>query len=153
MYYAGIDYHKSFSYCTIVDDRGKKIIQTKLANQEKEVMAFLKPYQPIQSVMEAGWNWPIMHRWLKKVSQEVFLAHPLKVKAIASAKVKTDKIDSGVLAHLLRTDLLPTAHIPTMTTYRARSVIRQRLFFVRLKTMVKNRINVLIDRYCLVSPD
>jgi hypothetical protein len=31
----------------------------------------------------------------------------LKVKAIADAKIKTDKIDATVLAHLLRADLVP----------------------------------------------
>jgi transposase len=33
----------------------------------------------------------------------------LKVKAIAEAKIKTDKIDATILAHLLRADLVPVA--------------------------------------------
>jgi hypothetical protein len=40
----------------------------------------------------------------------VYLAHPLKVRAIAEARIKTDRIDSKILAHLLRCDLLPTAY-------------------------------------------
>jgi transposase len=152
MYYAGVDYHKSFSYCTVLDEKGKKLLQSKFNNSENEVMNLLKRYQPCKSVMEACWNWPTMHGWLAKVSREVYLAHPLKVKAIASAKVKTDKIDSAVLAHLLRTDLLPTAHIPSMDTYQARQIIRQRLFFVKTKTAVKNRIKILIERCGLKPP-
>jgi transposase len=35
------------------------------------------------------------------------------VKAIADAKIKTDKIDATVLAHLLHVDLVPKAWAPT----------------------------------------
>ena len=35
---------------------------------------------------------------------KVAIANPLKVKAIAEAKVKTDKVDAAVLAQLLRWD-------------------------------------------------
>lgn len=38
--------------------------------------------------------------WLDDISDDIVLAHPLKVKAIADAKIKTDKIDATVLAHL-----------------------------------------------------
>jgi len=36
----------------------------------------------------------------------VTLAHPSKLKAIVEAKVKTDKIDSALPAHILRCDLI-----------------------------------------------
>jgi transposase len=71
----------------------------------------------------------------------------LKVKAIAEAKIKTDKIDAKVLAHLLRTDLLPEAHVACPDTRQVRSVLRQRMFLIRLRTMVKNRISGMLDRY------
>jgi transposase len=47
-----------------------------------------------------------------KVAQ-IVLAHPKNVKAIASARIKTDKLDARVLADLLRTNLLPTAYNPS----------------------------------------
>ena len=37
------------------------------------------------------------------------MVHPQRVKAIAAAKLKNDRIDSATLAHLLRCDLLPEA--------------------------------------------
>jgi transposase len=88
-----------------------------------------------------------MHDWLEELVGEVHLAHPLKVKAIAEAKIKTDKIDARVLAHLLRSDLLPEAYIASTEARQVRSVLRQRMFFVRLRTMVKNRVAGLLDRY------
>ena len=74
------------------------------------------------------------------------LAHPLKVRAIAEARIKTDRIDSRILAHLLRCDLLPTAYVRPKEQRTAQQVLRQRMFLVRVRTMVKNRIHVLIDR-------
>jgi len=37
---------------------------------------------------------------------EVKLANPYKTKAIASARIKTDKLSARILAHLLRADLI-----------------------------------------------
>lgn len=88
-----------------------------------------------------------MHDWLEQLVDQVHLAHPLKVKAIADAKIKTDKIDVQVLAHLLHSDLLPEAYVPAPATGGTRNVLRQRMFFVRVRTMIKNRIWNLLGRY------
>jgi len=37
---------------------------------------------------------------------EVKAAHPLKVKAVAEAKIKTDKISADILTHLLRANFV-----------------------------------------------
>ena len=59
--------------------------------------------------------------------QAVHLAHPLKVRAIAEARIKTDRIDSRILAHLLRCDLLPTAYVRPKEQRTAQQVLRQRM--------------------------
>jgi transposase len=51
----------------------------------------------------------VMYDWLDDICDDIVLAHPLKVKAIADAKIKTDKIDATALAHLLFADLVPEA--------------------------------------------
>jgi hypothetical protein len=40
-------------------------------------------------------------------AQRLVMVHPLRVKAIASARLKNDRVDSETLAHLSRADLLP----------------------------------------------
>ncbi|WP_168063467.1 IS110 family transposase [Candidatus Manganitrophus noduliformans] len=82
----------------------------------------------------------------------VTLAHPLKVRAIAEAKVKTDRIDSEILAQLLRADLIPAAYIPGKETRASKEMIRQRVFLVRTRTRLKNRIHVLLDRLHVPLP-
>ncbi|MEW6063583.1 MAG: IS110 family transposase, partial [Nanoarchaeota archaeon] len=78
--------------------------------------------------------------------EEVKVAHPLKVKMIAEARIKTDKISADILAHLLRTDLIPECYVRNNDSQRIQQVLRQRMFLVRLQTMVKNKIHNLIDR-------
>jgi len=74
------------------------------------------------------------------------LANPLKTKAIASARIKSDKVDARILAHLLRTDLIPECYVPPKEMREIRSLVRHRLSIVKLRTMVKNKAHALIDR-------
>lgn len=146
----GIDYHKKFSYGTIMNEKGEIIKQGMVQNSFVGVSNFIngrKGKEEIKAVMEATRNWTLMYDWLDEVVDEVKLAHPLKVKAIAESKVKTDKIDSTTLAHLLRCDLLPEAYVATKSARDARHILRQRMFFVRVQTMLKNRIRGVIDKH------
>jgi transposase len=86
------------------------------------------------------------------VADEVILAHPLKVRAIADARIKTDKLDSEMLAHLLRADLIPEAYAPSKETRATKRVLRQRMFLVRLQTMVKNRVWALLWQHGTEPP-
>jgi transposase len=150
MRHIGVDHHKRYSYITVMDDRGKIIKEGRISNSKECLKKFLNnPHgcQDSQAVLEAGLNWTVMYDWLEEETGEVKLAHPLKVKAIAEAKIKTDKIDAGVLAHLLRCDLVPEAYVPGKETRIVKNVLRQRMFLVRLSTMVKNRIHTIIDRH------
>jgi len=149
MYYVGIDYHKKFSYGAIMDERGKVVKEGRIANTVEGVKEFVDGYynKGVRGVMEATRNWTLMYDWLEESIEEVKLAHPLKVKAIAEAKIKTDKIDAKILAHLLRCDLLPEAYVPSKDVRRAREILRQRMFFVRIQTMLKNRIRGILDKH------
>ena len=69
-----------------------------------------------------------------------------RTRAIAVAQVKTDSIDATTLSHMLRADLIPRSHIPGAKTRRLREMARQRLYLVRLRTMIKNRIHTLEHR-------
>jgi transposase len=84
---------------------------------------------------------------LEEILDDVALAHPLKVKAIAEARIKTDKISADILADLLRTGLLPRAYAPSKQTREIKNILRQRMFFVRVQTMMKNRIYDILDRH------
>jgi transposase len=151
MYSIGVDFHKAYSHMTVLDADGRVVKAGRVANTAEAVRTFVSPYrQGGQAVVEATRNWTIMHDLLETELEAVYLAHPLKVRAIAEARIKTDRIDSRILAHLLRCDLLPTAYVRPKEQRITQQVLRQRMFLVRLRTMVKNRIHVLIDRQIAV---
>jgi transposase len=148
MHYVGVDYHKKSSYVTVMDERGKVVKEGQIANTQEALAAFLEGRTAgASAVLEAGRNWPVMYDWLDGLVDEVTLAHPAKVRVIAEAKVKTDRIDSRMLAHLLRAELIPAAYVPEAVTREQRRRLRQRMFLVRLSTMVKNRVHTLVDRH------
>jgi transposase len=147
MYSIGVDFHKRYSHMTVVNGEGHVLKAGNVPNTSEAVRAFVAPYREGgQAVIEATRNWTVMYDLLEPELAVVHLAHPLKVRAIAEARIKTDRIDSKILAHLLRCDLLPTAHVRPKAERLTQQVLRQRMFLVRVRTMVKNRIHVLIDR-------
>jgi len=147
MYYIGVDYHKEYSYLVVKDEHGKIERRGRVRNSKEEVQQFLGPYGQGKAVLEATRNWGLIYDWLEETLDDVALAHPLKVRAIAEARIKTDKISADVLADLLRADLLPRAYVPSKQTRQIKNILRQRMFFVRMQTMVKNRIYSILDRH------
>ncbi|WP_072642905.1 IS110 family transposase [Sinorhizobium americanum] len=147
-YHIGVDYHKSNSHLVVQDSSGKTLRSGRVKNDRQSLGGFLEPYREnSHAVVEATRNWMVMYDWLDDICDDVVLAHPLKVKAIADAKIKTDKIDATVLAHLLRADLVPEAWAPSDKARELRIALRERMFYVRLRTMTKNRIVTVFDRY------
>ena len=72
------------------------------------------------------------------------LANPFKTRIIAEAQIKTDKVDARILADLLRGKLVPSVHIAGRESRQIKEVLRQRCFFVRQRTMLRNRIHRLL---------
>jgi transposase len=70
--------------------------------------------------------------------------HPLRCKAIASARLKNDKVDAEILAQLLRADLLPEAWIAPPAVRQLRALLRHRVQLVRLRTLLRNRIHAVL---------
>lgn len=147
-YSIGIDAHRRYSQISVMTESGKIIDRQKVNNDRKSITQVLKPYagNGSSAVLESGWNWGLIYEMVSDSIDEVKVAHPLKVKAIAEAKIKTDKISADILAHLLRADLIPECYVRDADSQRIQQVLRQRMFFVRLRTMVKNKIHSLIDR-------
>jgi transposase len=77
----------------------------------------------------------------------VVLANPMKTKAITSARVKTDKVDARILAHLLRADLVAESYVPPEQVREIRVLMRHRLSLLKMRTVVKNKVYALTDKY------
>jgi transposase len=143
--YLGVDYAKKFSVATLINESGEVVKRSKLANQRVSFEAFLKGHTSIKAVVEAGRNWRVPVELLNGLVDELKLAHPLKVRAIAEAKIKTDSIDSETLAQLLRANLIPEAYLRSIESGNRQRILRNRTFYVRMRTRVRNRIHHVID--------
>jgi transposase len=150
MHYVAIDLHKRYSVVSALNEQGQRVREGRIdGNRAAGFAQFIHGLgEPCKVVIEATWNWGRVHDLLEKIEEvdEVVLAHPYKTRIIAEAQVKTDKLDARALARLLRADLVARAHIPAVATRRRKEVLRQRLFWVRVQTMVRNRVHQLIDR-------
>jgi hypothetical protein len=93
---------------------------------------------------EAAFGWGWLAQLLEDYGFEPHLVHPLRCKAIASARLKNDKVDAATLAQLLRADLLPEAWIAPPEVRQLRALLRHRAGLVRLRTQLQNRIHAVV---------
>jgi len=89
---------------------------------------------------------------LARYAGEVKLANPKQTKAIAYAKVKTDKVGAKTLANLLRADLIPEVYVSTKEERAQKDILRFRFTLVKIRTSLKNRISAFIARYGFETP-
>lgn len=153
MFYVGLDVHKNYSYSTVMDEGGRVLEQAKIANAKECFRNFFSSLErPVHVAMEATRNWYYLYDIMEDIVDRVHLAHPLKTRAIAHARIKTDKISSSILAHLLRTDLLPSSYIPSKEIRDQKELLRYRASLVGLRTMIKNKVHSLLSKNGLASP-
>ena len=95
-----------------MNDKGEIISQKKLPSNGEAVELLKEFGERMEVAIEATPSRYWLYDHLENEGFKVKLCHPLKTKAIASAKVKTDQVDSATVAHLLRSDLVPLFYIP-----------------------------------------
>lgn len=146
--YCGLDLHKRFSYIVVKDYAGRQLKRGRVGNNEVDIACFFEPFkeQQVKVALEATSNYYWMFETLDKMNMEVNLSHPLKTKAIADAKIKSDKIDAGVLSDLLRTDFLPKSYIPDQKTRELREVLRHRIRLVKTRARLKNQLRDVLTK-------
>jgi transposase len=150
MNYVGIDYHKAYSVLAAMNERGQLVDEARIAGNSPVAFAqfFRSLDGPAKAVLEGTRNWGYLYDLLHEMKpvEEVQLANAYKVRVIAEAQVKTDKIDARALANLLRGDLIPRLHVPSPKNRCRKNVLRQRVFWVRQRTMIRNRVHTLVER-------
>lgn len=102
--------------------------------------------------MEATTNTWAVAGVLRPFVKEIVISNPLKVRAIAEAKIKTDKVDSRVLGELLRCDYLPVVWQPDAETQRLRRLTHRRAALVSDRTRLKNRLHPILHHGLIPLP-
>ncbi len=153
MIYIGVDLHRRFCYMTAMDATGQRVDQRQVSNETASLQGYLGRWQePVEMAVESCSFWPAFAEAVESRVERLVLVHPQRVKAIASAKLKNDRVDSATLAHLLRTNLLPEAWKADRGTRQLRELVRLRIDLGRQRTRWKNRVHALLHAHGLRPP-
>jgi transposase len=152
--YVGLDVHKQFIEVCILDTTGHVVWRGRSGclRDELERFAQTKLKKTDQIALEATTNTWSVAAILRPYVAAVVVGNPLKTRAIAEAKIKTDKIDAEVLAQLLRFDYLPAVWHPDEQTQRWRSLVTHRTGLMTQRTRLKNHVQSLLSRLLLRPP-
>jgi transposase len=144
--YCGIDIHKKSCEGKVEDESGDCMREGRFSNNILGFKRFFRgmDIHGMKVVIESTGFWRPAYEILESMGCEVTLANPHKIKAIASAKIKNDKISADILVRLLRADLIPASYVSDKETRQLKDLLRHRVYLVRLRTRMKNKIHALL---------
>lgn len=144
----GIDLHRNRSQIAVIDSNGELSLSRRIVNDRAtflELLAGLEGESRIAVEATYGWEW--LAELLEDAGYEIHLAHPLRTRAIAAARVKTDAVDARTLAHLLRADLLPEAYVAPRELRDLRELLRHRMALTGMRSALKNRVHAILAKH------
>ena len=146
--YVGMDVHRKRSQIAVVDAAGDEQRNRNVPNDPVKlvpILGVLPPGTPVAFEAAYGWGWLV--ELLEELELEPHLVHPSRCKAIASARLKNDKVDARTLASCSGPTCSPRPGSAPPEIRDLRALLRHRASLVRLATGLKNRVHaVLADR-------
>jgi transposase len=142
----GLDVHREFAQVAIWQDGQVRQVGQVAATPEG-LRLFADSLAPTDEVaIEATCNTHAIAKLLEPRVARVVISNPQKTRAIAEAKVKTDKVDAAVLAQLLAADYLPAVWLADDATHALRRQVARRAHIVRQRTRLKNQVQAILHR-------
>ena len=153
MLFAGLDVHKKEIEAVLLDEAGNRLLNQRFETRRETLEAFARQHlRDGRVALEATTNcWAIV-AILQPLVQEVIVSNPQRSRAIAEAKIKTDRVDALVLAQLLRCDYLPRVWCPEEETRRMRQRSTERANLSADRTRLKNRIHAVLHQRLIEPP-
>lgn len=140
----GMDIHRSFAQVAILA-KGEVIQEKRVELVQDRVIAFGKTLErDDEIVLEATGNTAAVERLLRPFVKRVVVANPRMVRAIAFARVKTDKIDAVMLARLHASGFLPEVWAADDDTARRRRLATERMGLVEETVRLKSRVHAIL---------
>lgn len=149
-YYYGCDAHKKYSVFVGMDETGHSGPSIRVDHYRdlyRQFLESLPPQSPIAVETVGNWYWLIDE--MEQAGHQPVLAHAAKAKLMMGQINKTDKLDARGLALLLRNGTLPAVWIPPSELRDQRELPRMRMALVRVRTMLKNRIQACLAKYAI----
>jgi len=148
--YVALDIHKYYCVIAGVDREGRVLLQpVRVEHADLEEWLKKKLLSSDHVVIESTTNAWHVYDLLEPLAERVAVANPIKVKQIATARVKTDVRDTLILARLLAANLVPTVWVPPMHVRQMRQLLSQRRQLVETHTQILNRMHSVAHRHHL----
>jgi transposase len=148
----GLDVHREFAQIAVWED-GIVRQAGQIATTPEGMRAFADSLLASDEVaIEATCNTHAIAKLIAPRVARVVISNPMKTRAIAEAKVKTDKVDAQVLAQLLAADYLPSVWIADEQTHALRRQVGRRAHIVRQRTRLKNQVQSILHRNLVPRP-
>lgn len=145
----GLDIHRTFAEVALLEDGeirhfGKVLLEQNHLNDFARRLSVED-----EVVLEATGNTMAVVHALEHAVKRVVIANPLQVRAIAHAKIKTDKVDAAILAQLYASGFLPEVWTPDAATEALRRQVAARHRLVRHRTRLKNTIHSILHTHLI----
>ena len=148
MHYAGLDLGKRKSHLKVITSDRRVVEDLALTNDPETLKRIFRKYKGnIEVACEACSNSFWVADTLEPLVRKVHVGDTKKIRWIAEARIKTDKIDAGILAELLRADLFPAISIPPRRIRELRELARGIVRMRRQATRARNQIHGLLGRF------
>jgi transposase len=152
MRFIGLDIGRDFAHVAVVAGGGpaRRLPRLAMGDEFRRFAATLGPDDAV--ALEASTNTWALTNLLGRNAGRVVVSNPLRTRAIAAAKRKTDDIDAATLAELLAADYLPPVWQPDEATQRLRRLTSHRAGLVHDRTAVRNRVTAVLARRLVRAP-
>jgi transposase len=151
--YIGMDVHREFAQLAVIED-GLVRDEGRIGVTPEALRQWASGLRGDDQVaLEATGNSDAIANLLTPLVGRVVVSNPSKTRAIAEAKVKTDKVDARILAQLLAADFLPPVWLlPDERTRSLRRQVMRRAHVVRQRTRIKNQVHAILARNLAPTP-
>jgi transposase len=154
MRFIGLDVHKRILQACILDTDGELLDSLRFDLTLATLTTFAQRHldDDCSIALEATTNtWAIVDA-LAPYCPRITVSNPMRTKLIASAKIKTDRVDALVIAQLLRCDYLPSVWTPDAHTREQRALASRRSALTRQSISLKNRIHSVLHQRLIQAP-
>ena len=147
-----LDVHRDFCEVAIKDGGGVRSAG-RLKTSAEELERFARSLGPDDQVaLEATGPALRIKRLIEPHVGRVAIANTRRLRAIAEAKVKTDRLDARTLCELLAAGFLPEVWGPGEGTRALRRRVARRAALVRQRTRAKNELHAVLARNLKQKP-
>lgn len=146
--YVGMDIHKNFIQAAAIDVGGEVLSNQRIGSDGTAIASFMHGIgtREVKAAIESTCTWYHIYDALEALGIETTLVNTRRTKAIAEARIKTDKLDAVTLAQCLRTGFIAKSWVPPKDVREARNLARHRIAVGRELARCKNMMHAILLR-------